>query len=311
MILEYIWIDKFRVLDKIGFNFSSQRNYTYDPETRELKISKNESYIKSFFGTHVSEVTALIGENGVGKSTLFEFLIRNLANFGNGSIAEYEDGNFFAIFSNVVLLKGLDLISNKVELEAQNFKVVDYSVNNLFHELFDTGYENLAYIFYSNVFDYKEAYETPNYLHDISTNHLLAEDSRNAEGQFIIYMFVYNEIKRQIDCLSEIGFQSPFKIPPFLHIDISRNVYKYKYKITPESLKESGLDNILEICSLPRSNIPYENLRLLIYQNLLKYRSEINKDLYRRIEPELLASLFNNNFSRLSELDIDCNWRSN
>lgn len=124
MILEYFWIDNFRVLNKIGFNFSSERNYYYDIETKELKISSNNSHINSFFGDNISEVTAIVGENGVGKSTLFEFMIRNLANFGNGSITENEDGKFFGVFSNIILIKGFDLISNKEDLEQKGYKIV-------------------------------------------------------------------------------------------------------------------------------------------------------------------------------------------
>jgi len=102
-------------------------------------------------------------------------------------------------------------------------------------------------------------------------------------------MFVYNEIKRQVDCLSEINYSPPFKLPKFLDFKIAQNVYKYKFKITNERLKELGFENIAQLGSMKLQHGSYYIATFLLFKNLLKYRCEVNSDLYKDINSQLLV----------------------
>lgn len=55
--------------------FNSEYNYRVDKESKTINITPNENYIKDFWGKGVSELTAIIGNNGAGKSTSIRFLL--------------------------------------------------------------------------------------------------------------------------------------------------------------------------------------------------------------------------------------------
>ena len=73
--LIYLWInkDKNGCFQQEGFNFSPVYSVSYSPETKELKIEKRDT-INVFRNDNIANVTAIIGENGTGKTTLLEFI---------------------------------------------------------------------------------------------------------------------------------------------------------------------------------------------------------------------------------------------
>lgn len=75
--LIYLWINKDEngCFQQEGFNFSPQYSISYSMETKELKIEKRDT-INVFRNDKIANVTAIIGENGTGKTTLLEFLTR-------------------------------------------------------------------------------------------------------------------------------------------------------------------------------------------------------------------------------------------
>lgn len=58
------------------FNFSSEHHFRSEKkdQTITLDYQKNNNYIKNFFGEKVVALTAIVGENGVGKTSLFSYL---------------------------------------------------------------------------------------------------------------------------------------------------------------------------------------------------------------------------------------------
>lgn len=81
MELVYLWVDKYKNIEKQGFNFSPRFRCKYDEEKNELEIidkdETGEFYPKNFFGDNIN-VTAIVGENGSGKSSILNSLIYRL-----------------------------------------------------------------------------------------------------------------------------------------------------------------------------------------------------------------------------------------
>lgn len=73
MELVYLWVEKYKNIDKQGFNFSPRFSCRYDEIKKELEIIDKEEtgefYPKDFFGENIN-VTAIVGENGSGKSSI-------------------------------------------------------------------------------------------------------------------------------------------------------------------------------------------------------------------------------------------------
>lgn len=77
MEIVFVWIDKFRNLEKAGFNLGSEYNYELeiDETNRACKLTRthNENFIPDFFKPF-SNISAIVGENASGKSSFIDAL---------------------------------------------------------------------------------------------------------------------------------------------------------------------------------------------------------------------------------------------
>ncbi len=81
MELVYLWVKNYKNIVEQGFNFSPNFDVEFTPtyedeklsDKSELKITPKENPLKNFFGKDIN-ITAIVGENGSGKSSLIEKL---------------------------------------------------------------------------------------------------------------------------------------------------------------------------------------------------------------------------------------------
>lgn len=91
MELVYLWVEDYKNIRQQGFNFSGRYRYDYNPATNKLTIIKNMDYVHIF--PENINVTAIVGENGSGKSSLFEFLNSLVQKNYIRTIAIYQEKN--------------------------------------------------------------------------------------------------------------------------------------------------------------------------------------------------------------------------
>jgi len=78
MELLYIWINNYKNIQNQGFNFSPRWRFDYDAVSGILDIEdRKDAVVEDFFGERIVNVTAIVGENGVGKSNLIEFITKH------------------------------------------------------------------------------------------------------------------------------------------------------------------------------------------------------------------------------------------
>lgn len=71
MKLLYLWIENHRDMIKYqSFNISNSYHIDFDMEFNKLYISKNKHYIEHFYGKNILDLTAIVGRNGAGKTTI-------------------------------------------------------------------------------------------------------------------------------------------------------------------------------------------------------------------------------------------------
>lgn len=119
MELVYLWVEDYKNIQKQGFNFSPRFRCDYDENTKELNIvDKNETgefYPKNFFGDNIN-ITAIVGENGSGKSSIFEIILSDYNNIKTNILMLINENN------------NLKYISNNIKLETLE-KLEDYSLD--------------------------------------------------------------------------------------------------------------------------------------------------------------------------------------
>lgn len=137
MIL-YFWINKYKHIEKTGFNLSSEYNFSFIEDENILTASNITGKLlcekfanPKIFHESISDIKAIIGENGSGKSTLIQALIQNIMTKSNS----YFDGFIVTdqfIFSREEISFGqsLDQISFLNLKLISNVDLVNFDRNN-------------------------------------------------------------------------------------------------------------------------------------------------------------------------------------
>lgn len=71
-----MYIENFQgIIENLEYNFSSKYKVKYDKDKHELSaIKKNDKKPLNFFGDNINNVTAIVGKNGAGKSSILRLL---------------------------------------------------------------------------------------------------------------------------------------------------------------------------------------------------------------------------------------------
>ena len=116
MELVYLWVEKYKNIHKQGFNFSPRFECKYENDTLTIIEKDKDEYIENFFGDNIN-VTAIVGKNGSGKSSVLEFLLLILLNKEN----EYK---YFLIClennNDLVIYKNFDEIIKDINYKIKN-----------------------------------------------------------------------------------------------------------------------------------------------------------------------------------------------
>lgn len=287
MELEYLWIYNFReIFVNEGFNFSFSNNYQYNINTSILSRQiLQPTHEKDFYHPKINALKGIIGKNGSGKSSILGFIKRNLANVKNGHSTHSEDGGFIAVFNDIILYKGCNIILDK-ELNGK-YKIIEYSKS---FERFQS-FNNLNFIYYSNVFDSKyDDSEQPNLL-SISTNYLLQVDSYTSEEKTVLYEYTYKEVKRQIDLISEITLPLGFNLPKSISISVSDNVKQHLKIIKDDEIEEI----IVEQFGTIEKILTIDDFKRQVFRNFLKLLNFRDGISFTELGENLLV-LLNNDF---------------
>lgn len=104
MELIYLWVEDYKNIHKQEFSFSPRFKCEYDEESKELEIIDKEKicepYLKNFFGDNIN-TTAIVGENGSGKSRVLECIEKIIL---ADSDEDVDDFKYILVYQNQVPL---------------------------------------------------------------------------------------------------------------------------------------------------------------------------------------------------------------
>ncbi|MEL4886922.1 AAA family ATPase [Pectobacterium betavasculorum] len=96
LIYSYIhscWGENF----ELGLNFTRKFSVNYSLNTRKINIERTQEIgLSNFFGSNISDVTAIVGRNGVGKSTLLNIL--GLQRLDHNDLYRNEEAVWFCLY---------------------------------------------------------------------------------------------------------------------------------------------------------------------------------------------------------------------
>ena len=225
MEIVYVWIEKFKSIEKQGFNFGGEYFFDFDHEKIELSYRKNEQFIEGFWDSNNEtgdlefvNSTIIVGQNGAGKTTILDFLC---SCFG--------DNQFFS--NCIIILKGnksyivicTSIYFNKFqsELDKDTYDVVE--IYQPFPDVVSgktippneylsrMNYDIIKYkpkiSFYSNDFNLNhKIYNTVN-VTNISTNHFLyAYKKKLVENKVGKVIADSQEIYKQFEIENQLKF---------------------------------------------------------------------------------------------------------
>jgi predicted ATP-dependent endonuclease of OLD family len=192
MELVYLWVEKYKNIYHQGFNFSPRFECTFHDEyetdengNEKLKDNcildiKPKEHIENFFGENIN-VTAIVGENGSGKSGILECLaeIFRIEYNKNMNLIVDDDHNFSFFLAFKIKGKTYEIKSNN--RDSHSFEDTE-KIENI-----------LDYYIYSND---KSNIEKQILLDNSSIAKMIVHDySKNKKFKLSSFMYIPNQIK--------------------------------------------------------------------------------------------------------------------
>jgi predicted ATPase len=209
MELQYIWINDYRTISQQGFNFGGKYIFDFDFESGQLSCESNPQFITDFFGSKISNVTAIIGANGSGKSTFLDFIKLNIAHdIGNTNL------NYLCILTvpnedTIYIYNTLNITIKLPDGMSSRFK--NTKKGRIEGQLISLRYPT-AFIYYSPIVDLNFDYETTPI--DLSTTSILRNTKPiNNSRHKLFDDITFIEIKKQLQFISNYSGSLPFDMP--------------------------------------------------------------------------------------------------
>ncbi len=171
-----MFIKDFNVLKNLDVNFSHRGEHQFNYVNGAIKVSPNTKPVLDF-GNAISSMTAIAGENGAGKSSLFEQILAAMATLRNGSLGYNSWFKGIVCFGNYIFIHQERTVKNRMSLKRMGYKLVDFAEspfeNQMSHS--SVGFYKTAFVYFSNAIDWRSTIDEHN-LYNISTQYLLNKD---------------------------------------------------------------------------------------------------------------------------------------
>ena len=118
----YVYIRQYKGIKDIEIIIDPRYNCSFNKEESSLSIIHSDRIPEKFWGMGIHSVAVIVGDNGVGKSSAIEFILKAIVEGANGNVIDgilvYERGGSILVYgkdlktipSNVQRLKSPEKI---------------------------------------------------------------------------------------------------------------------------------------------------------------------------------------------------------
>lgn len=130
----YVYIYKYRVLKNVELIIDSHYQYKMDMEKNELRITSDKSLPDNFWGSGVHSLTAIVGNNGAGKTTalrlIMEAVVSGSGQYDFDALFLYDVDGKFEIYQpeekKTIDIIGVDVTRIKFQRSIKTFFYTGY-----------------------------------------------------------------------------------------------------------------------------------------------------------------------------------------
>lgn len=212
MNIIFLWDSDLNISNDTGIMLSGKYFISYDRKTRELCISRNENYVDGFWGKHVRDCFAIVGENGSGKTMLANFIMEDIYMIKSGAdsrkdflvIGENENDNTLSLYYTAKF--GDPVYKEQDGIRCAPCLIEDFS--NIHIDRFEVAY-------FQNQLNYYDYIAQTRCRYDFSLGHMIRHHRE------ITFEMHYDSLEK--DAIRNYYNTEIFRIIPFLYDDTLKN----------------------------------------------------------------------------------------
>lgn len=184
MELAYLWVEKYKNIEKQGFNFSPRFNCNFIDNN--LTIDEREEYV-SIFPENIN-ITAIVGENGSGKSSIAELL-------GEFNFQEFHEPNksFIVFFHNGSFIFRCNLTGTNLYFNINNKTKHESSTTSHSRELFISYFASELSTFLSKELSQSRNYDKFDAVRDDSKQQVMDNNKLSISREKILEYELFNK----------------------------------------------------------------------------------------------------------------------
>lgn len=293
MELVYVWIEEYKNIKNQGFNLSPNHEFELIKKKDGKYILENKmigedgkSIAKNFFGENISNITAIIGKNGSGKSSLIEAITRFSKSEGNvkfGSrILIFKDKDTFYYYQEKV-----DIDSpSYYELEEKSLEIKEFANKE----------NGLDIIYYDNIILKKPwLSQAHSKIQNISSQRMYLLDEKRSLGNSPLNIFASSETRRNIIFLRSFNKDEIGGLKDAINLHIKFPKVCYLKFVNSKKVKEWN-DKLIEYVS----SIIVKNMEKILIARFKQIGNEF-KESYQKLLQEQLSSYQESDFINFEE----------